>query len=369
MSSERPRTAAARAVLTAALIGWPLLLGAVCAPGAAQAQAASQEEAQGAAQGSAQGAAAGADLPALISAAEAGDAEAQYQLGRLFERGERVPRDDFEAARWLERAAENGHPLGALDYGWMLANGYGVVKDAARAYYWFGRAEAAGVPGAAVQRAALARELDPDARALIDAQVAEMTAPAPTAAAGASPSAAATQAGAAPLPTEDLRDVFALRRAYNSPGRGDDADLRPALRRQADLGDPLAQNLLGVMLMRSTARADKLEALALFRSAAFLGLPAAQFNLADALALGVGGARDLRAALGLLEEAEAGLPAALPSDYETASRLFRERGEYTDPYDAAMQGYGSAATELGQLIRMRRSEIAGQLEMARRLGQ
>jgi TPR repeat protein len=137
----------------------------------------------------------------------------------------------------------------------------------------------------------------------------------------------------------------------------------------AELGDPLAQNLLGVMLMRSTARADKLEALEWFRSAAWHGLPAAQYNLADALAVGLGGERDLSRAAELLAEAEAGLPATQPSDYQEATRMFRERAEYTDPYLAAMQGYRSAAEELLQLIRLRRSEVAAQQEMARRLGQ
>lgn len=301
----------------------------------------------------------------LLTRAEAGDPAAQYELGRLYERGETVVRDDFAAVRWLERAAENGHGPAALDYGWMLANGYGVTKDAAAAYYWFARAAAAGVPGAAAQRDHLGREIDPAARAAADQRVAELTMPAPSPDSADAPKSA----GADALPTEDLRDVLALRRAYNSPGRGDDAALKPAIRRQAELGDPLAQNLLGVMLMRSTARADRLEALAWFRSAAWARLPAAQYNLADALAVGVGGERDLRAAAGLLRDALASLPAGPPRDYEGASRQFRERAEYTDPYAAALQGYASAASELEQLIRMRRSEVAAQLELARRLGQ
>ena len=309
---------------------------------------------------------AAAQVPAdLLSRAEAGDAAAQYEIGRLYERGEQVGRDDFEAVRWFARAAESGSARAALDYGWMLANGYGVTQDEVEAYYWFARAAAAGMPGADDQRDALARRIGEEERRAADARVAAL---APSATEG--PEVPDVQeVGGAALPEEDLRDVFALRRAYNSPGRGDDADLRPAVRRQAELGDPLAQNLLGVMLMRSTARADKLEALEWFRSAAWSGLPAAQFNLADALAVGVGGERDLRQALGLLEEAKAGLPSATPTDYESASRLFRERAEFVDPYLAAMQGYRSAATELGQLIEMRRSEVLAQLEMARRLGQ
>jgi hypothetical protein len=303
----------------------------------------------------------------LLAKAEAGEAGAQYALARLYERGEGVARDDFEAVRWLARAAENGHARAALDYGWMLANGYGVIKDEVAAYYWFARAAAAGIAGAQAQRDHLGLQLDDAVRARQDARVAELTMDAPTS--PTSPTAPPPEGGQEALPTQDLRDVIALRRAYNTPGRGDDAALKPALRRQAELGDALAQNMLGVLLMRSIARADKLEALEWFRAAAWSGLPAAQYNLADALARGVGGARDLRAAADLLRQARAGLPARNPTDYASASRMFRERAEYTDPYYAAMQGYASAASELEQLIQLRRSEIMAQLEMARRLGE
>ncbi|MBP5857183.1 sel1 repeat family protein [Marivibrio halodurans] len=297
----------------------------------------------------------------LVAAARAGDAAAQYDLGRLYERGEGVERDDFTAVEWFAKAARNGHGRAALDYGWMLGNGYGVAKDEAAAYFWFARAAAMGVHGAAEQRDFLAERIDPAARREADARLADLS-PAPMDRDG-------DDSADGSLPVADLRDVLDLRRAYNSPDRGDDTALRPALRREAELGDPMAQNLLAVILMRSTARADKLEAMEWLRSAAWAGLPAAQYNLADALTVGVGGELDLRAAAGLLDEALGGLPSGMPRDYDSASRQFRERAEYTDPYIAAVQGYASAATELRQLIRMREAEVAAQLELARRLGQ
>ena len=41
--------------------------------------------------------------------AEAGNGEAQYQLARLYRRGQGVNRDEGEGRRWLERAAANGY--------------------------------------------------------------------------------------------------------------------------------------------------------------------------------------------------------------------------------------------------------------------
>ena len=42
------------------------------------------------------------------AAAETGDAEAQFCLGRLYARGDGVPQELGEAAKWFEKAAEQG---------------------------------------------------------------------------------------------------------------------------------------------------------------------------------------------------------------------------------------------------------------------
>ncbi len=41
--------------------------------------------------------------------AEQGDANAQFNLGSMYEYGEGVPQDDKEAARWFRLAAEQGY--------------------------------------------------------------------------------------------------------------------------------------------------------------------------------------------------------------------------------------------------------------------
>ena len=49
------------------------------------------------------------EIDALRVRAEAGDAEAQNNLGVMYANGEGVPQDDAEAVRWYGLAAEQGH--------------------------------------------------------------------------------------------------------------------------------------------------------------------------------------------------------------------------------------------------------------------
>ena len=53
------------------------------------------------------------DLPAAVElyrkSASAGNTDAMFQLGRLYERGEGVKKDDSEALRWFRLAATGGH--------------------------------------------------------------------------------------------------------------------------------------------------------------------------------------------------------------------------------------------------------------------
>jgi TPR repeat protein len=49
------------------------------------------------------------DLKVITPKAEAGDSEAQYQLGKHYDYGWGVERDALEAAKWYEKAAIQGH--------------------------------------------------------------------------------------------------------------------------------------------------------------------------------------------------------------------------------------------------------------------
>ena len=65
--------------------------------------------------------------------ADQGDADAQYNLGLMYDYGYGVAEDDAEAARWYRLAADQGHAIAQYNLGLMYASGRGVVEDDAEA--------------------------------------------------------------------------------------------------------------------------------------------------------------------------------------------------------------------------------------------
>ncbi len=63
-----------------------------------------------------------------------GDADAQYQLGRLYLDG--LPSDPHQAARWFQLAATKGHCRAEAVLGDMLFRGQAVPRQAARGLMW-----------------------------------------------------------------------------------------------------------------------------------------------------------------------------------------------------------------------------------------
>jgi len=76
--------------------------------------------------------------------AEAGDADAQFNLGLMYDIGEGVPQDYKEAIKWYSRAAEQGSDRAQHNLGLMYATGEGVPNDYVLAYKWFNLAAAQG---------------------------------------------------------------------------------------------------------------------------------------------------------------------------------------------------------------------------------
>jgi uncharacterized protein len=55
----------------------------------------------------------------LIQKAEAGDAQAQYELAELYYQGQEVEENFNESLKWFERAADQGHPEARAELGLM----------------------------------------------------------------------------------------------------------------------------------------------------------------------------------------------------------------------------------------------------------
>lgn len=77
-----------------------------------------------------------ADVAGLRSKAETGDAEAQFELGQLYVRGEGVSADDLEASRWFARSAEQGFTRAQHNLGVFYLEGRGVKADPKEAARW-----------------------------------------------------------------------------------------------------------------------------------------------------------------------------------------------------------------------------------------
>jgi TPR repeat protein len=79
-------------------------------------------------------------LAALLDRAEAGDADAQVQLGTAYAAGDGVAEDDALAVKWFRTAAEKGSAAGEYSLGEMYLTGRGVSSDLAEAAKWVKRA-------------------------------------------------------------------------------------------------------------------------------------------------------------------------------------------------------------------------------------
>jgi hypothetical protein len=69
-------------------------------------------------------------------AAEQGNARAQQNLGLMYYSGQGVPQDYKEAAKWFRKAAEQGNARAQYSLGLMCAKGQGVPQNYVRAYAW-----------------------------------------------------------------------------------------------------------------------------------------------------------------------------------------------------------------------------------------
>jgi anti-anti-sigma regulatory factor len=80
------------------------------------------------------------------AAAEAGDASAQFALGKCYEEGRGVEQDFHQAHVWYERAGELGHAAAQHMLGTCYAYGMDIGQDYAKAISWFQKAAEQGHP-------------------------------------------------------------------------------------------------------------------------------------------------------------------------------------------------------------------------------
>lgn len=76
----------------------------------------------------------------VISKAEQGDVQAQYELASMYENGNRVKKNIDLALKWYRKAAENGHAGAQIDLGWFYQNGQYVEKDVEQAIAFYMKA-------------------------------------------------------------------------------------------------------------------------------------------------------------------------------------------------------------------------------------
>ena len=85
------------------------------------------------------------DFKETFQAAEQGDAEAQFNLGKMYDKGQGVRQDDVQAVQWYRRAAEQGYAKAQYNLGVMYANGEGVRQDYTQAVQWYRKAAEQGL--------------------------------------------------------------------------------------------------------------------------------------------------------------------------------------------------------------------------------
>jgi TPR repeat protein len=113
-------------------------------------------------------------------AAHAGHAQAQNNLGYLYQTGQGTKADLEEAARWYESAANQGNLDGMFNFGLMTLKGQGGIQaDRVKAFVLWGRAAMKAHPAATKHLVALANQLTEAEKAEGRAEVQAWTASAP----------------------------------------------------------------------------------------------------------------------------------------------------------------------------------------------
>jgi Sel1 repeat len=111
-------------------------------------------------------------LVLTVQKAESGDPEQQFSLGLHYAVGSVVPQDDFEAVRWMRKAAEQGYAYAQQHLGIAYNTGCGVKTDNSEAYFWLSLS-ATSWDKAAAGRDSVGSQLSVEERTAIDSRCQE----------------------------------------------------------------------------------------------------------------------------------------------------------------------------------------------------
>jgi TPR repeat protein len=92
-----------------------------------------------------------------VAAAQAGDPEAQYQVGYMYQVGQGVGADPVTALQWYHKSAEQNFANAQSQIGYLYQYGVGVPQDYVEALHWYGLAAAQGFKTAQFQLGYLAQ--------------------------------------------------------------------------------------------------------------------------------------------------------------------------------------------------------------------
>lgn len=80
------------------------------------------------------------EISQLQRNADAGEANAQEELGRAYQEGNGVAKNPTQAAKWYQKAAAQGNAGAENDLGVLYLTGEGVTQDKQEAVRWFAKA-------------------------------------------------------------------------------------------------------------------------------------------------------------------------------------------------------------------------------------
>ena len=328
-------------------------------------------------------------IEVIQASAQQGDADAQYELGSIYQSGAGVARNAAQAEQWLNKAANQGHAKAqyalAMLYrgsdspealqrsitwqqkaaqsgyaeaqyglGLLYANGQYVEQDPAQAQRWFQKAASQGHVSAKL--ALLSQGVDvpaveaaPEPVSVAANPAVETFAPVEPAAVENTPSPLAEALNTPATPTDN--------QANTANDKVDLTGIEPdVVRQSADEGDKQAQLLLGTLYEDGLGGLSKDESQAAYwyEKAAQQGFAKAQYNLGLLYEDGRGVQQDYkRAAYWYAEAAKADFSEALnnlgvlyivgngvPKDSKKAAKLFTQ---------AANQGNADAKRNLQML--------------------